>query len=239
MVSASITAEIAGVPPVVLSGLHGLEEQVGSESGSSGRRTVLQVLDYGLSGEDFTGASSTIAGPPCSTRCRPSPCAGLAPARRALRRLRPARDLRPASRPSTTPAPGPGAVRWSDRGRFPRSLPSGRRVRHPALPLRLATAELASRPTLRACRATKSTSWQATRTGRPAGSSPGPIRAQRRQTVRLCAGRRPRPLRCGMPLSASSCVGRDFGPLRAPALAADAGPRVFRPPPATRWSQAR
>jgi acyl dehydratase len=40
--STTIMAEIAGVPPVVLSGLSGLQEQVGSEIGVSGWRTVLQ-----------------------------------------------------------------------------------------------------------------------------------------------------------------------------------------------------
>jgi len=53
-----------------------------------------------------------------------------------LRRLRPAHNLRPASRLSTISAPLAGARRWNDSGRFPRSLLSGRRVRHPALPLR-------------------------------------------------------------------------------------------------------
>src|SRR5664279_4357555 len=42
----------------------------------------------------------------------------------------------PASRPSTTPASWLDAERWNDRRWFPRSLLSGRRVRHPALPLR-------------------------------------------------------------------------------------------------------
>src|SRR5664279_4758653 len=42
----------------------------------------------------------------------------------------------PAPRPSTTPASWLGAERWNDRRWFPRSLLSGRRVRHPALPLR-------------------------------------------------------------------------------------------------------
>jgi len=45
-----------------------------------------------------------------------APSAGIAP----IRRLSPLAEAR----------------RWSARGRFPRSLLSGRRVRHPALPLR-------------------------------------------------------------------------------------------------------
>ena len=40
--STTFMAEIAGVPPVVLSGLSGLQEQVGTEIGVSGWRTVLQ-----------------------------------------------------------------------------------------------------------------------------------------------------------------------------------------------------
>jgi hypothetical protein len=68
------------------------------------------------------------------TRCRPSPCDRLSrPPSTTAAPPRP--RLRPASRLSA-PSPLAGRKRRNGHGRFPRSLRSGRRVRHPALPLR-------------------------------------------------------------------------------------------------------
>ena len=61
-------------------------------------------------------------------------CTGF-PRLGVLRRLRPARAFG-RRRAYPRPAPWPGDGHGNVRGRFPRSLLSGRRVRHPALPLR-------------------------------------------------------------------------------------------------------
>jgi hypothetical protein len=69
------------------------------------------------------------------THCRPSPCAGLSPARStttAPSRLLPSADDAPI--PPVTARPT--APRGTHSRRFPRSLTSDRRVRRPALPLR-------------------------------------------------------------------------------------------------------
>ncbi len=68
------------------------------------------------------------------TRCRPSPCTRLSRAR-STTAAPPRSRLRPTSGLSRHRAPGRRAA-GIDRGRFPRSLPPDRRVRHPALPLR-------------------------------------------------------------------------------------------------------
>ncbi len=80
------------------------------------------------------GHYSTFSFSYCLARCRPSPCDRLS--RPPSTTAAPSRPrLRQASRLSA-PAPLAGRKGRSGHGRFPRSLLSGQRVRHPALPLR-------------------------------------------------------------------------------------------------------
>src|SRR5664279_3459497 len=84
----------------------------------------------------FTGASSNIAVLSLPDTLPPFPrCTGF-PRLGALRRLRPTHGHGRRRAPPTHPRPGWMRVGWNDRRWFPRSLLSGRRVRHPALPLR-------------------------------------------------------------------------------------------------------
>src|SRR5579859_3069881 len=87
----------------------------------------------------FPGASSGITSTSfylayCAAHCRPSPCGRLSRPR-STTAAPPRPRLRPASRLSAPCLPGREAGR-NGHGRFPRSLLSGRRARHPALPLR-------------------------------------------------------------------------------------------------------
>jgi hypothetical protein len=87
----------------------------------------------------FPGASSGITAPPSVSltalaRCRPSPCGRLSRPR-STTAAPPRPRLQPASRLSA-PSSLAGRSGRNSHGRFPRSLLSGRRARHPALPLR-------------------------------------------------------------------------------------------------------
>jgi hypothetical protein len=113
------------------------------EESSPAQRCSLACIPRTLPGgraPGFPSASSGIAAPPCPclaycvARCRPSPRDRLS---------RPPSTT--AAPPRPRPSPGVAAIRpvllaggrsGTARGRFPRSLLSGWRARHPALPLR-------------------------------------------------------------------------------------------------------
>src|SRR5713101_4573864 len=102
---------------------------------------ILRTMKYAEPGSGhstapmFTGASSDITFLLDLTRCRPSPGTRLSRAR-STTAAPPRPRLRPASRLSPACRLEGGKLSWSGRGWFPRSQLPGRRVRHPAIPLR-------------------------------------------------------------------------------------------------------